>query len=278
MPRSLQAMPISAPDASRQDQAPSPLSMGWVVRYGLTLAWVGAVTIICVIVDHLIQAPSLALAFVVPVVLAAVTFGWGPSLFAAVTGMLACDFFFITPRYSLWVADPGDIWTLCLLLIVGVIVSTLAARARERAVEAERSADQSRAVQDLAHVLVQTHAPQAVALAAAQALERILQAPAVVLVGRDGALSIAASAGDGRLSAADLEAATFAMTSGLPTRAQTYPADRASFDFWPVAAADSGSAVLGVNLSGRDTGRPGEADRFAEIVGAYLAVALDHPA
>ncbi len=278
MPRSAPSEQIlmhAAPPAPRVGPISGRTELGWPVQYGLSLAWVAAVTILGVVVEHLIQAPSLALAFVLPVVLAAVTFGWGPSLFAAIAGVLACDFFFIEPRYTLWVADPVDVWSLGLLLVVGVIVSTLAAQSRDRAVAAERAADQARALQALAHVMVETRDPAKVTTAAVEALGRIFEAPAVVLTDKDGALAIAAGTRGARLSAADMDAAAFAFSSRLATRAEVYPIEKATFDFWPVATPAGAWGVLGVRLAGRDSGRPVEAASYAEIIAAYLASALD---
>ena len=58
----------------------------------------------------------------VPVVVAGASFGLGPSLFSAVLGALAFDFFLTEPRYSLMIDDPANIWAMCLLFVVGLIV------------------------------------------------------------------------------------------------------------------------------------------------------------
>ncbi len=96
----------------------------------------------------------------------------------------------------------------------------------------------------------------------------------MVLTAKDGALSVAASTRGARLSSADMDAAAFAFSSRLATRADVYPVEKATFDFWPVATPAGAWAVLGVRLAGRDSGRPGEAASYAEIVAAYLASAL----
>jgi len=112
--------------------------------YVAAVALVAAATFAAVAVDRLVGVPNLSLIFVLPVVIAAVSFGWGPSLLAAVGGAFAFNFFLIEPRYSLRVEDPANAWALALLLIVGAIVSWIAGLARRRAVEAGRHADQLR--------------------------------------------------------------------------------------------------------------------------------------
>lgn len=127
-----------------------PLAAG----YGLSTVLVGLATLAAVLVDQVQRVPNLSLIFVLPVVIAAVSFGWGPALVAAVLGVLAFNFFLIAPRYTFHVEDPSNIWALALLLITAAIVSAVAAQSRRRAMEAWKAADQASALQTLARALV----------------------------------------------------------------------------------------------------------------------------
>ena len=102
--------------------------------YALSLGMVAAATLAAVLVDEVQTVPNLSLIFVLPVVIAAVSFGWGPALAAAIGGVLAFNFFLIAPRYTLRVAEPSNLWALILLLIAAAIVSAVAAQSRRRAV------------------------------------------------------------------------------------------------------------------------------------------------
>ena len=62
----------------------------------------------------MVAAPSLTLVYVLPVIVAANLFGWGPSLLAVVGGVAAYDFLFTVPYYSLSVTDPAEIWAAAL--------------------------------------------------------------------------------------------------------------------------------------------------------------------
>jgi two-component system sensor histidine kinase KdpD len=274
MPRTLFSDTLS-PVAPQAQPPATNTAPTWPLRYGATLASVAAVTIVGLVIDRFSPGLDVSLAFVLPVILAAVSFGWWPSLFAAVAGVVSCDFFFIAPRLSLWIANPTDLWTAALLLIVSIAVSALAAQSRSRAVVAERAGRQAEAVRAFAHLILEGAEPAAVTTAAADALADIFEAPAVVLrADPNGVPGVVATARGARLSGADVDAAGFALHSGLATRAEIYPADKADYDFWPVTLPDGGAVVVGVQLAGRDEGRPSEASRFAEIVAAYLAMAL----
>lgn len=255
--------------------APAPQRrLAGLGAYLLTTTAVGAVVVGGELAQRMLHAPGMALPFVLPVILGAVSFGWRASIYAAVIGALALDFFFLPPLFTLRVDSGADLWSLGLLVIVGMIVSTLAAQSRRRAVEAERAAMRSRALQELADGLMHTRELGAVTAGAADALSRIFEAPAVVLVRGSDRLRIAAKAGGAHLSGADMEAAAFASESGLATRAGVYPADKADYDFWPTRSEEGADAVLGVKLADVDRGRPKDAGRFTRIVGAYVDMAL----
>ena len=176
-------------------------------RYALALLFVALATVLAFVVENLLAAPNLTLIYVLPVMIAAIAFGWGPALVATAASVLAFDFFFTEPKYSFVIASPSDLWAAALLLIVAAIVSTLAATARQRAVEARRASEQAQALQGLAQVIIQERPPREVLDAAATALSEIFQAPAVIFMQRDGSLRPVGSAGRAKITAAEDEAA-----------------------------------------------------------------------
>ena len=247
---------------------------GWL-RYVLSLLMVAAATVVAVVVDQMVRVPNLSLIFVLPVVIAAVSFGWKPAMSAAVAAVLAVNFFLIAPRYTLSVADPANVWALGLLLVTAAIASTVAAQSRRRALQALEAADQAMALQVMAREMAGAIDREAIAQAAAQALNRLFKAPAVVLIDQDGELASAAEAGGAELGPADREAARWGVASRLATRAGVYPADNARFDFWPVVTPQRRQCVIGVRFEDLQDGRPEAPERLVEIVGGYLSVAVD---
>lgn len=243
-------------------------------RYSLSLAMAAAATLLAFIARYAVQDPSLALVYVVPVVLAAALFGWGEALVAAVAGAIAFDFFFVQPVFSLAIASSADLWALMLLLTVGAIVSTVAAEGRRRAREAEAEAARADALQRLAHAVIHCSGSAAVARLAAEALARCFEAPAAVLIESGGRLEAAALSGAARLSSADEDAARGALASNVATQSGNYPFPQAVFDFWPIAAPGHPRFVLGVDFCASEDGRPGNPQTLIEQVAGYLAAAL----
>ena len=65
----------------------------FVVRYLAALMMTALATAVAVGLDNSVTIPNLSLVFVIPVVVAAFTFGLGSSLFSAILGALAYNFF-----------------------------------------------------------------------------------------------------------------------------------------------------------------------------------------
>src|SRR6185369_17026550 len=149
------AVPSSPSDLEKRD-ATSERSAGTTAAIGYvsSLVLVAAATVAAFVVDQLVQTPNLSLVFVLPVIIAALSFGWGPALVSALIGVAVFDFLFVEPRMSFQVANPTDLWALALLLLVAAIASTVGAQSRRRAVEARRAATQAEALRALAHAII----------------------------------------------------------------------------------------------------------------------------
>jgi two-component system sensor histidine kinase KdpD len=80
-----------------------------------------------------VGVPDASSVFLLAVVVAASRFGTGMAVVAAVGASLVYDLFFIEPRFTIRVADPGEWLNLIVLLVVGIVVGRLAAAQRDRA-------------------------------------------------------------------------------------------------------------------------------------------------
>jgi len=247
-----------------------------------TPAWIGfaiaplltaIATALALGMEALIPAPGLSLIFVLPVVILAVSFGWRSAMTAAVLGVLAFNYFLIEPRYTLRVADPANVWALVLLLGVAAMVSGLADQSRRRAEVATQLAAQATAVQGLAGALVGATDRATVLAETARALGAMLGVPAAALA-FDGDDIDQAMSPMAQLTAGDLEAARWAVGSRARARADAFPAENVTYDFWP-AGGSRAPAVIGLNLNGGTDSLPPDWERSVAIVQDYLAVALE---
>ena len=172
----------AAPDA---DPLFGPAASAWV-RYLAAIAMTAAATVVAVGVDSKVTIPNLSLVFVVPVIVAGVSLGLGPSLCSAVLGALAFNFFLTEPRYSLVVDATADIWSIGLLFVIGLIVSGVAFTSSRRAAEAALLRRQTSVLQGYSRDVVTAGNTKAILSITSRALAALFQVPVVVMLVAEG--------------------------------------------------------------------------------------------
>ena len=258
--------------ASGTDPLFGPLASE-LMRYLAAIAMTAAATIVAVGIDSRLSIPNLSLVFVVPVIVAGVALGLGPSLASAVLGALAFNFFLTEPRYSLAVDDPANIWAIGLLFVVGLIVSGAAFTSRQRAAEAARLGRQMALLQGYSRDVVSAGHAQAIVTVTSSTLAALFQAPAVVMRVADGRVISLERTGDVEPTEAELDAARSSLSTGTVSRGGVYPNLASRFDFWPVDGADGQNAVIGLAFDPDE--RPAEPDTLIHIVAGILALGLE---
>ncbi len=248
-----------------------------VVRYLAAFVMTALATVIAVAVDSKVAIPNLSLVFVIPVIVAAVTFGFGASFFSAILGALAFNFFLTEPRYTLNVDDPANMWAIALLFVVGCIASPVASIARRRAEDAALLRRQAAALRTYSRDTVAAQSTQAIIANTANALEAIFQVPVAVILMSGTAVDMIERRGKLDLLDAELEAGRSTLTTGKAIPAGLYPFDTSRFDFWPVTTSRGQPAIIGLAFDPDD--RPQTPGVWVETVESVLALALDrqHP-
>jgi two-component system sensor histidine kinase KdpD len=261
----------------QHDQAPvsdaDPLFGSPTARYLISVTMTAVVTVLAVAIDAKVKIPNLSLIFVVPVIVAGLSLGLGPSLCAAILGPLAFNFFLTEPRYSLAVDDPANIWAIGLLFVVGLVISGVAFTSRQRATEAARFKRQAMILRSYSRNLLTADTTKVIVSQTCQTLAALFQAPAVVLLVMDGRVVSTERVGDLKPQDAELDAARSSLTTGIATRAGVYPDINSRFDFWPVLTTQDESAVIGVAFETDE--RPTAADAQVDIVRGAFALALE---
>ncbi len=101
-------------------------------RYLYALGLVAAATLVGGLVGPAIHPTNLVMIYMLTVVVAAVYLGRGPSILVSLLGVVAFDFFFVPPVLSFTVSDTEYLLTFLGLLVVGLVISQLAAQFREQ--------------------------------------------------------------------------------------------------------------------------------------------------
>lgn len=108
-----------------------------LVRYGGAFLGSGLVTALLIPVRGHINSTTVALAFLLVVLFAAIRWGSRPAILASVLGVICFNFFFIPPIHTFVIADPQNWVALAVFFITALTVGQLSAQARRRAREAE---------------------------------------------------------------------------------------------------------------------------------------------
>ncbi len=88
-----------------------------------------------------LELANLIMTYLLAIVVIAARYGRGPSVLAAIASVAAFDFFFVPPYFTFAVADTQYVLTFAVMLIVGLVISSLTARIRRQA-EAARQREQ----------------------------------------------------------------------------------------------------------------------------------------
>ena len=229
--------------------------------------------VVAVDVDTSVTIPNLSLVFVVPVIVAGVSLGLGPSLCSAVLGALAFNFFLTEPRYSLAVDDAANIWAIGLLFVVGLIVSGVAFTSRQRATEAALLRRQAIVLQGYSRDVVAAANANAIVSITSRALAALFKVPVVVMLVTEGEVVFLEQIGDVEPKEGELEAARSSLATGTVMRCDVDPNLASRFDFWPVQTAERQNAVIGLAFDPDE--RPVAPDTLVNIVVRVLALVLD---
>ena len=264
----------------RQDITPAPDAdalfgpvASELMRYLASIAMTAAATVVAVGVNSRVTIPNLSLVFVVPVIAAAVSLGLGPSICSAILGALAYNFFLTEPRYSLAVDDPANIWAIGLLLVVGLIVSSVAFTSRQRATEAALLKRQASVLQGYSRDVVAADNTKSIVSITSQALAALFKVPVVVMLVTEDRVASLEQVGDVEPQEAELEAARSSLATGMVVRSGVYPNLASRFDFWPVETAEGQKAVIGLAFDPDE--RPSAPDTLVNIVVRVFALVLD---
>jgi two-component system, OmpR family, sensor histidine kinase KdpD len=139
--------------------------------YAISLVPVGLVTLAAFYIVESMARTNVAMLYLLTVVISALRFGRGPAILNAVVGSLIFDIFFAPPYDKVGLDKAWFVITSITLLVVGLVISTLASRAREETRKAQNRERYTAALYSLSR-----------SLAAAGQLDQILEAIALQIV------------------------------------------------------------------------------------------------
>lgn len=227
------------------------LSRAW--RFLPGVIGVALVTAIDMALLGRLNVASLALLYLMPVMIASARGGLAAGLAASVLAALAFNFFLVPPRFTLRIFDTDHVVTMILLFAVAAMISELAARLRAAVGRAEAAAEDSRLLASFGQKLAGVRSPDQVEATLCLQLAATFHARAAVLdVGADIGCRVSSDAPPD-LSDLDLAAARWAHGNGEITGCSQPTMASAKWLFVPLAA---GGARFGVVALARSDALP----------------------
>ncbi len=191
---------------------------------------------------------NVALVLLVAVLASAVTYGLWPSLFACLVCALAYNFFFLPPLYTFTIAEPENIITLLVFVLVAAIASNLMARVRTQAIVARQRAATTEDLYRFSRKLAGIATLDDLLWATAYQVAHMLRLHVVLLMPNKDDLEVRAGyPPEDTLDEGDLAAAKWAFEQGHEAGrgSDTLPGARRLF--LPMRTARGVVAIIGLN-------------------------------
>lgn len=232
------------------------------------------------------------------VVTSALWFGRLAAIFASALAVLAFNYFFTEPRFTLNINDPSYLVTFAVMLAVGIVVGTLAAHAREQRLRASSREQTTAAQHALSRELAAARDARSVAAIIARHASDLLQADAVLCTpaystatnntssSKANALDIAAAAGpnapdwfsgEGEDPARERGVAQWAFDHSAAAGRGTSTLPSAHARYAPLIASSSRVGVLGIRSLNQSTISTLDASQLATLdsIASQAASALE---
>lgn len=268
---------ISATVKNPQPALPSmsgPESRTWR-HYVYSVILVALVSLVGQPVRLVIEPTNLVMLYLLAVVIAAIRWGRGPSILAAILSVLTFDFFMVPPHLTFVVSDAQYILTFLGLLAVGIVISTLAVREREQAEAARRREMHTAALYDLSRDLATSVNLEAIARVAMQHIGDLFRAETALFLPEDDGLDLYACSPQFVITKDEQAASVWVFRQGQKAGHGTGTMATTKATYFPLKTAQGTLGVVGVALGDHDITLNPEQHRLLEALLSQVALATE---
>jgi two-component system sensor histidine kinase KdpD len=222
-------------------------TMAAIWPYGFSAGIVGITIGLAFLITDLTTRDNLSIIFLLPVLWAALRYGLWPSIAASVLSVLAWDFFFTQPLYSLEMDNPRDILALFFFFVVALVISELVAAKKQLSERLAERAEVRRRFYAVSQKLAEAGSQEELQRIIAENVAAMFECEAIVLLpGADGLHPRAASGPQSKLNAMDQAAAQWALSRNLPMGRGTKSLPGANYLFFPLPTRQGALGVIGI--------------------------------
>jgi two-component system sensor histidine kinase KdpD len=243
--------------------------------YSGSLALVAAASVVCALVSPVIAPTNMVMIYLLAVVLAAIKLGQKPAILTAFLGVLAFDFLFVPPHLTFAVADTQYLITFIALFTVGVVISTLVAKARERADAVRVREVQTASLYYLSRDLAAAADVASILQAVVKNIEEAQNARIAVFLPEGERLEIVAASQGLEFDLNERAVADWAFRNRQSAGRGTDTLVSADFLYVPLQTSADPLGVLGVKLENEAEYRSQETRRLLDAFATQTAMALE---
>src|SRR6059036_402637 len=180
--------------AEREHQGVPQASVGrraipsdWV-PYGWAMAVVALATGAAWLTLPFFELANQVMVYLLGIVIVATRYGRGPSLMASILSVAVLDFLFVPPVFTFAVSDVRYLFTFAVMLLVGLVTSSLAARIRTQADTARLREQRTAALYAMSRELASTRGVDQLLTIAVRHISEVFRSQVVVLLPGAGGL------------------------------------------------------------------------------------------
>lgn len=243
VPEGPSASPAVPPKTNNKERGALKKFLDYAGALGLVLA----ATDLSWLVSSSISPTNLVMIYLLAVMLAAFYLGRGPAVLTSFLGVLAFDFFFVPPHFTLAVSSAEYLVTFTGLFFVGLIVSHLTGLVREQAAAARGREAQTAALYELGRDLtIATDLETISQTVIAQVSRTFGRETAIFLPGPDGVLEPLSASPELAIDEDMLAVASWAYEKGEIAGEGSHILAKATVRCQPLTTAHGVVGVLGV--------------------------------
>lgn len=243
--------------------------------YAASLLLITGATLLCELLRPYLAPTNMVMFYLLAVVVASVRLGRKPAIATAFLAVLAFNFFFVPPRMTFVVADPQYLLTFLGLLVVGVVISTLVARSKERAEVMRDRELQTASLYYLSRDLAASVDSAAVLKAVIGNAEEALNALVVILLPEGEQLNIMAASDGLVLGTREQAVADWAFRNNHPAGRATDTLVSGDLIYLPLQTPASVLGVMGVRLESEQAYHSQDTRRLLDAFVTQAAMAME---
>lgn len=199
-------------------------------------------------VQPLLGIENVDLIFLTAVVTIAFRYGLWPSLLASAVASLCYNFFFLPPIYAFTITDPTNVAAFFFFMVIAIVVSNVAARARSHTVSALDRVRTTEPLYAFSRKLAGTAKLDDVLWATAYQIALMLKVRVVLLLPDNGMIAVKAGyPPEDELDKADLAAANWAWSNDRPAGRGSDTLPGAKRLFLPMRTGRGPIGVIGID-------------------------------